>query len=93
MPPSKRKIKIKKAATPSTPSPQKTKRSFERSESECIDRAIRLKLSMYAESQVANNLDENGKTVKQAVTVEWRASKKAKKHIAAAFWVNIISRH
>ena len=86
-----RKTSASKEATSSPAS--KSPRKFERSEEDQCARAIKLKLHMFSESQIANNLDSEGWSVKQRVLAKIKDQAKKKQHIPQTFWSEIIANH
>ena len=92
-----KKLVVKKQQSPKTEhvrheSPD-SRRLFRRTSDEATKRALNVKLHMYPQAQVENNVDEDGDQIFPAAKRELKRCQKINKHISLDFWQGIIKRH
>ena len=70
-----------------------SRRLFGRTSDEATKRALNVKLHMYPQAQVENNVDEDGEQIFPVAKRELKRCQKINKHISLDFWQGIIKRH
>lgn len=67
----------------------KKKRLFRRDSDDPTSRCIKLRLGMFCQSQIDNNIFE-GKHIHEAVKAKFKECKTLKRHIPLSYWVGLI---